>query len=247
MPTDFPADLVGISVITGCARPAYELANHYRKRGIPVVLGGVHVSVLPGEALAARRQHCRGPWRTCVAAADGGFPSRSNEASLPGASVGRWRPGRRSFAAAFFAATQRLHGAQHGAGDPRLPRVCDFCTVPAVWPQYLKRPIADVVRDIRTFSGKTIAFNDVSLVDDAEYAKELFTAMIPAAQEMGRTSYGRRPAEWRTARCNGRAAVAFICWSASSPATRPLCATSARISTMRCDTKTLFADCKNEA
>ena len=47
IPLDYPADLVGISVITGCARPAYDIARHFRQRGIPVVLGGVHVSILP--------------------------------------------------------------------------------------------------------------------------------------------------------------------------------------------------------
>ena len=43
-------DLVAISVMTPQAQRAYELARHYRKRGIPVVLGGVHVSLLPEEA-----------------------------------------------------------------------------------------------------------------------------------------------------------------------------------------------------
>ena len=51
IPLNYPADLVGISVITGCARPAYALAAHFRRRGIPVVLGGVHVTILPGEAM----------------------------------------------------------------------------------------------------------------------------------------------------------------------------------------------------
>ena len=51
VPLNEPADLVGISVITGCARPAYAMAKHFRQRGIPVVLGGVHVTVLPGEAI----------------------------------------------------------------------------------------------------------------------------------------------------------------------------------------------------
>jgi len=64
-------------------------------------------------------------------------------------------------------------------------RVCDFCTVPAVWPRYLKRPVADVIRDIKAAPGRIIAFNDVSLVDDPEYAKELFTAMVPWRKKWG--------------------------------------------------------------
>jgi len=45
-------DLVGISTITATAPAAYELGDHFRMRGIPVVFGGPHVSFLPEEALA---------------------------------------------------------------------------------------------------------------------------------------------------------------------------------------------------
>ena len=50
VPLDEPADLVAISVLTGTAPRAYALADHFRRRGIPVVLGGIHVSILPDEA-----------------------------------------------------------------------------------------------------------------------------------------------------------------------------------------------------
>ncbi len=47
-------DLVAISTYSAQIREAYELADRYRKEGIPVVMGGPHVSVLPGEAA----RHC---------------------------------------------------------------------------------------------------------------------------------------------------------------------------------------------
>jgi radical SAM superfamily enzyme YgiQ (UPF0313 family) len=50
VPPEAP-DLVGMSVWTMLAPQAYQLADAYRLRGIPVVLGGVHPSMLPGEAL----------------------------------------------------------------------------------------------------------------------------------------------------------------------------------------------------
>ena len=59
----FEADLVGISAITGSAPRAYELADHFRRRGIPVVLGGVHPTLLPEEAAQHAeigRASCRG-------------------------------------------------------------------------------------------------------------------------------------------------------------------------------------------
>ncbi|MBN1897363.1 MAG: B12-binding domain-containing radical SAM protein [Spirochaetes bacterium] len=44
-------DLVGISTITSTAPRAYTIADHIREMGIPVIMGGPHVSFLPDEAL----------------------------------------------------------------------------------------------------------------------------------------------------------------------------------------------------
>jgi radical SAM superfamily enzyme YgiQ (UPF0313 family) len=49
-----PCDLVGLSVMTCYAPRAYEISAEFRKRGKPVVLGGVHPTYCPEEAL----QHC---------------------------------------------------------------------------------------------------------------------------------------------------------------------------------------------
>ena len=64
-------------------------------------------------------------------------------------------------------------------------RACDFCTVPVVWPRYFKRPVDDVIRDIRSIPSRYICFNDVNLVDDLDYAKELFSAMVPLGKKWG--------------------------------------------------------------
>src|SRR6185295_12350218 len=52
VPLDLEADLVGLTVITGTARRAYELAGHFRRRGLAVVLGGPHVTLIPEDAQA---------------------------------------------------------------------------------------------------------------------------------------------------------------------------------------------------
>jgi radical SAM superfamily enzyme YgiQ (UPF0313 family) len=49
-----PADLVGITTMTTTVKRGYEIADHFRRRGIKVVMGGMHVSCLPQEAL----NHC---------------------------------------------------------------------------------------------------------------------------------------------------------------------------------------------
>src|SRR6516164_5057806 len=50
VPLDLEADLVGLTVITGTAKRAYELADHFRGRGTKVVLGGPHVTLIPDDA-----------------------------------------------------------------------------------------------------------------------------------------------------------------------------------------------------
>src|SRR6266542_4188226 len=50
VPLDLDADLIGLTVITGTARRAYELADHFRQRGVTVVLGGPHVTLIPDDA-----------------------------------------------------------------------------------------------------------------------------------------------------------------------------------------------------
>src|SRR5436190_22475153 len=50
VPLDLDADIVGLTVITGTAIRAYQLADHFRRRGIAVVLGGPHVTLIPDDA-----------------------------------------------------------------------------------------------------------------------------------------------------------------------------------------------------
>ena len=51
---DLEADLVGISAMTSYVNRGYEIADKFRAKGVPVVMGGVHPSFMPKEAL----QHC---------------------------------------------------------------------------------------------------------------------------------------------------------------------------------------------
>lgn len=185
IPMDAEADLVGISVITGTANTAYRIADHYRARKIPVVLGGVHVSILPGEAM------------------------RHADSIVIGMGERTWPQLVTDFKAGRLQKVYRDHPPEddfiHGVPTPRrdlirksgymMPntvhatrgckRICDFCTVPVAWPHYYKRPVCDVIADIRSIPSRYICFNDVSLADDIDYAKELFSAMIPLKKKWG--------------------------------------------------------------
>ena len=54
IPYDEPTDLAAITIETFTARRAYEIADEYRKRGVPVLMGGMHAVLLPEEV----RMHC---------------------------------------------------------------------------------------------------------------------------------------------------------------------------------------------
>ncbi|HLB50077.1 MAG TPA: cobalamin-dependent protein, partial [Anaerolineales bacterium] len=49
IPFDEPTDLVAISVETYTAKRAYQIASEYRRRGVPVVMGGFHATLCPEE------------------------------------------------------------------------------------------------------------------------------------------------------------------------------------------------------
>jgi radical SAM superfamily enzyme YgiQ (UPF0313 family) len=185
VPLDDQADLVGISVLTGTAHRAYALAKHFRLRGIPVVLGGVHVTVIPEEAAHHADSIVVGPaektWpRLLRDLSRGELDKVYKDDGLPNEWLTNIPTPRRDLQRAsgymMSNTVMATRGCQHG---------CEFCTVPEVWPGYTKRPIGDVIQDIQSMSGRLLTFNDVSLVDDVDYAKELFKAMIPLKRRWG--------------------------------------------------------------
>src|ERR1700733_8750874 len=48
---DLKADMVGVSAMTSYVNRGYEIADQFRAKGVPVVMGGVHPSFMPQEAL----------------------------------------------------------------------------------------------------------------------------------------------------------------------------------------------------
>lgn len=171
------ADLVGISAITGTAPRAYDLADHFRQRGIPVVLGGVHPTLMPDEAA----QHADS---VVVGYAEDTWPQllrdfvagqmRPRYYQAPNLSLaGRPRPHRDSIPIHRYAITHTLE-ATRGCVHP-----CQFCVVPTAWGRHYQRPVGEVVDDIRRMGARRVVFLDLNLLADIPYAKELFTALIP--------------------------------------------------------------------
>jgi radical SAM superfamily enzyme YgiQ (UPF0313 family) len=178
VPDDLDADIVGMTVITGTAPRAYELAARFRSRGIPVVLGGPHVTLMPDEAQAHADAICTGyaeeTWPELLRDFAAGRMERRYE---QGADFNLADPpfarrdlfDRRKFLTqAVFEATR---ACAHG---------CEFCVSPAAWGRrQFQKPVGHVVEDIRRVGARRILFIDLNLISDRAYARELFTALIP--------------------------------------------------------------------
>jgi radical SAM superfamily enzyme YgiQ (UPF0313 family) len=178
VPLDVEADLIGLTVLTGTAMRAYELAVHFRRRGITVVLGGPHVTLIPEDAQpqadAIVTGYAEDSWPQLLRDfAAGELRPRYEQA--PGLDLADRRfarrellPGKRYLTNNVFEATR---GCVHN---------CDFCVVPAAWGRKpLQKPVADVLADIRQHGARKLIFVDLNLVADRGYAVRLFTALIP--------------------------------------------------------------------
>jgi radical SAM superfamily enzyme YgiQ (UPF0313 family) len=178
VPLDLDADLVGITVITGSAPRGYELARHYRARGIPVVLGGPHVTLLPDEAM----QHADA---ICVGYAEETWPQLLRDFAA-GRMRCRYEQGhdfaltnlpfpRRELLDGRHFLTQAVFEATRACAHD-----CEFCVVPTAWGRrQFQKPVGHVVEDIRRVGKRRIIFIDLNLISDRAYAAELFTALVP--------------------------------------------------------------------
>ena len=59
-------DVVGLSAMTTQAKRAYVLADAYRALGVTVLMGGIHPSAMPDEALTHCDAVCIGDGETCL-------------------------------------------------------------------------------------------------------------------------------------------------------------------------------------
>jgi len=176
------ADLVGISTLTTNAPHAYELADHFRSRWIPVVMGGLHATYEPEEAL----KHCD---TVVLGEAEGVMPkllADFNKGTLKRTYLSR-NPAR-NFGKP-YARRELLRRHHHRyilsmQATRGCPYQCEYCSVPLFFGyQYRRRPVQDVVEEIKEVSNHYpnlyVFFVDDNICGTPEYAKELFRALIP--------------------------------------------------------------------
>lgn len=178
IPYDEPTDLVAITVETFTARRSYEISAEYRKRGVKVIMGGMHVTLIPeevkeycdsimigdaedkwGEMIADLRSGTLKPEYLCapVAVPQKGVITRrdifENKKYMP------------------ITLMQFSRGCRYH---------CKYCASSVYFKQHhYCRDIDEVIEEIRQQKRKLIFFVDDNIVGDKQKAKELFHRLIP--------------------------------------------------------------------
>ena len=176
-------DLVGISSFTARIDAAYALAARFRARGIPVVLGGLHVSLMPDEA----RQHAdaivvggaEGAWPRVVADAERGQLARV----YTGAREGVFEPG--LYAPPRFDFLEgRAYNRITVQTSRGCPRACEFCAASLrITSRFNQKPVDRVIAEIRA-ARRHVAEPFFELADDntfldRRWAEEFLRAVTP--------------------------------------------------------------------
>jgi radical SAM superfamily enzyme YgiQ (UPF0313 family) len=174
---DIEADLIGLSFMTCVAPRAYQIASRFRKeKRKRVIAGGYHATFLPQEVLQHVDAVCVGEAERAVPRmmedflADSLKPIYRDEpadlARLPVPDRSLMRRG----AYALADTVQATRGCPHR---------CSFCSISAFYQHRFRvRPVNQVIEELKTL-GTHLLFMDDNLISDVEYAKELFSRMVP--------------------------------------------------------------------
>ncbi|MCL4369174.1 MAG: B12-binding domain-containing radical SAM protein [Actinobacteria bacterium] len=177
--TDSRADLVGITAVTQTANRAYRIADGFRRRGVPVVLGGIHPSVLPEEALlhadAVVIGEAEEVWpRLLKDLQEGHLQKTYRGARRPDLAGLPWAR-RDVFSSTGYRITASL------ATTRGCPFCCAFCTVTSFFGHtYRFRPIPEVIEEVESIRQRELVFFvDDNIAGNPKRAKELFRSLLP--------------------------------------------------------------------
>jgi radical SAM superfamily enzyme YgiQ (UPF0313 family) len=172
-----PTDMVAITVGTFTARQSYAIAQVYRTKGVPVVMGGYHATLVPNEvkdyADAVVIGNAEMTWNALLTDFTNGslkpfYNTKNTDSELHTNFDYSIFKGKRYFPVNLV---EWGRGCRHN---------CDFCCIQAFNKgREILRPVQDVVNDISKFDNKPIFFVDDNLFHSRSALKELLTAMIP--------------------------------------------------------------------
>ncbi|MBI1766573.1 MAG: B12-binding domain-containing radical SAM protein [Acidobacteria bacterium] len=177
IPYDEPTDLVAMSVETYTAKRAYQIASEYRRRGVPVVMGGFHPTLVPEEASEYAESivvgEAEGLWPQVLDDFRAGrLQCVYKQAQRP--SLCGLRPDR-----SIFAGKRYLPVGLVEAGRGCHFR-CEFCAIQSYFNStQTRRPVAEIIEEINQVKKPLIFFVDDNITSNMEQAKEFFRALIP--------------------------------------------------------------------
>ncbi len=177
IPYDAPVDLAAISVETYTARRAYQIAAEFRRRRVPVVMGGFHPTLAPGDAAphadAIVVGEAESVWpRVLEDVRRGCLQPRYQAEQRP--DLGGMLPDRTIFSGKRY---MNLALVETGRG---CRFACDFCSISAFFRRsYSARPVTDVVREIRAIGRQNVFFVDDNLAVDRDRTLALLLALEP--------------------------------------------------------------------
>ncbi len=154
-------DLVGITCMTPLAPRAYRIAGEFRKRGIPVVLGGIHVSIMADEAAEYADAVVVGEgeemWPRLLADFSRGALQPRYEALVRPDLNGLLAPRRDLLRNNYFVQTvQTSRGCPHN---------CKFCSVTRFnGGQYRTRDIDRVIEEVDSIADKRLFLIDDNII-----------------------------------------------------------------------------------
>lgn len=180
---DDSPSLVGISVNIDTSGRAYRLADHYRSRGIPVVLGGIHASACPDEASVHADAVCIGEaedlWATIVNDAAAGRLRAKYFSDHPA------DPSKTPMPAWHLIQRDRYLYSCIVCASRGCPFECDFCynSCDYVHNCYRNRPLAEVLAEIRQLPTRQVMFIDDNFIGNLQWARNF----VRAAKSMNLT------------------------------------------------------------
>lgn len=177
VPMDEPTDLVAITVESYTARRSYQMADHFRKRGVPVVLGGFHPTLAPDEASGHADSvvigEAEGVWGELLKDARAARLKRFYRSPVR-PSLSGLKPRRDIFRNKRYLPISLV---EFGRG---CRYSCEFCAIHAFYRSYNHRPPQDVAGEVAGLDRKKIVFFiDDNIVSDHEAAKALFRVLAP--------------------------------------------------------------------
>lgn len=182
IPDRIEADLVGITCMTALAPRAYELADQFRARGIRVVLGGMHPTFMPEEALghadAVVVGEAEGVWERVLADCSAGRLRGIYKSAGPPSLAGLRPVPRRLLQRGAYGTIQAVQATRG------CPRSCSFCSISSFSRATQRhRPVAEVAAEVASLREKFLIFVDDNLTANRDYALELFAALRPLRKD----------------------------------------------------------------